>query len=174
MNIFFLAAMITGVAAMTSCSKSNNNSSAPAKDSVLYSGWITLNMAATNNGDTVFTQTIQAPSITSAILNKGSVVGYILTTDAINGTDSSIVDAVADLNLFQTFSVGKIELVDFFENLTGNSYRYVVIPGSITVTDVSGAVHTYTASDLAKMSYRQVSQILHLPSKGSSALLSGK
>jgi hypothetical protein len=169
-TLLSLLTLATGIIIMmtTSCKKGDTGpAGAAGPDSVFYSNWITLQMTP-QQGDTSFAQTIQAPAITSAILDKGSVVGYILTGDAINNADSSIVDANFFAN--QTFSVGKVELLAYYQDLTGNLYRYVVIPGTIAVTDVSGTVQHYTADQLKKMGYQQVSQLLSIPAKGAGSM----
>lgn len=171
LTLLTLLSLATGIIMMTtSCKKGDTGPAGPAgPDSIFYSNWVTLQLAV-QQGDTTYGETIPAAAITSAILNKGSVVGYLLTLDAINGADSSIVDANTDFNLYQTFSVGKIELLDYFENLSGNQYRYVVIPGTVAVTDASGTVQHYTADQLKKMTYQQVSQILSIPAKGAGSM----
>lgn len=172
LSLLSLLALATGIIMMsTSCKKGDTGPAGPAgPDSVFYSSWIPVQMTV-QPGDTTFAQTIQATAITSAILNHGSVVGYFLEGDAINNTDSSIVDANTDLNLLQTFSVGKVELLSYFEDLTNQvEYRYVVIPGTVAVTDASGVVQHYTADQLKKMNYQQVAEILSIPAKGAGSM----
>jgi hypothetical protein len=172
LKISFLLALAIGSVSIFSCSKSNNSSSGSgvSADSVLYSPWISIAMTPTDNGDTIFTQSIPAASITSAVLNKGTVLGYLLEGDPLTG-DSSIVDAVTDLSLVQYFAVGSVDLVDFGEDLSGASYRYVIIPGRVAVTDASGKTQYYTADQLKKLNYASLSKLLRIPAKGGSSLL---
>lgn len=84
--------MASGVLMLISCSKGNTGPAGPAgpagPDSVSYSSWAPLSMSYVGkdtNGDSVFTQTITASAITSAVLSQGSVIGYVLVTDPVNG-----------------------------------------------------------------------------------------
>jgi hypothetical protein len=170
----FIALGFVMITMTTGCSKGNAGPAGPAgPDSVQYSGWTTLAMAYAkidpSSGDSLFAQTITASSITSTILNQGAVIGYMLQPDPLTG-DSSIINA--SLALVEFFNVGNIDLVSYGVNLSGNLYRYVVIPSKITTTDASGTLHTYTASQLKNMNYSDLTKILAIPAKGSSAQFS--
>jgi hypothetical protein len=147
-------------ALFVSCSKGDAGAAGPAgpagpngangadgvngSDSVLYSAWIPMNMADTidANADTIYYQNFIATSLTSAILNSGSVLTYLETIDG-NG-DSLFFNASTVLT--ESYYVGDI----FVESLppaasnsagpnwAGYNFRYVVIPGSIAATLFKG------------------------------------
>ncbi|HZE83975.1 MAG TPA: hypothetical protein VE035_06670 [Puia sp.] len=139
LNFFFLLAfmaLIMGMVTTTSCSKSS--STPAAKDSVLYSNWITLKMisqgvdndvTSPTYGYEIFAEEIAAPAITKAVLNKGVVLTYV--QGVVNG-DTAIVNAEALLSEF--VYAGRIELSSVGIDYSGLKYRYVVIPGRIATT----------------------------------------
>jgi hypothetical protein len=144
-----------------SCSKSNNSSSTPTTDSVLYSAWITLAQTPTDAGDTIYTQTISASGITQAVIDKGLVLTYI--QDPNTGTIYNSSDGI--VGLYPGFAVGKINLVSYYVTYTGFKFRYVIIPGKISTSSTSG---TITTQQIKTMSYQEVSNLLKIPATGSS------
>lgn len=166
-----LAIIGVGSVMMTGCSKGNTGPAGPAgPDSVQYSGWTTLAMTYVGpdqSGDSTFQQTITAKSITSAILNQGAVIGYLLFPDPGTG-DSSVVNASLAVDEF--FNVGSIDIVSDGVDYSGASYRYVVIPAKITTSSISGTLQTFTASQLKAMDYKTLTKALGIPAKGSSTL----
>jgi hypothetical protein len=141
------------------CSKSNNSSSSN-KDSVMYSAWQPFNMkyeGQDNNNDSVYDQTITASSITQSIVDKGSVVVYI--ADGAGDYANA-----ADAGFSVTFGVGQIYISTYGAIPTGWAYRYVVIPGNISVTS-QGSVKTYTPNQLKTMTYDEASAILGISKK---------
>jgi hypothetical protein len=160
-----LAIIGVGSVMMTGCSKGNTGPAGPAgPDSVQYSGWNTLAMNF-NATDSAYEETVQASGITSAVLNQGSVMGFLLVPDPSTG-DSSVINA--DVAMVQYFAVGHI-LLQSEVDYTSNLYRYVIVPSKISTTDVSGTLHTYTASQMKQMTYSDLTKILAIPAKGSSA-----
>jgi len=151
----------------TSCKKGDRGPVGPAgPDSVMYSNWITLSMTGTtdqSSGDSVYYQSITAKAITSDILNKGSVIGYLLVGDPLSG-DSSVINA--SLALEEHFVVGSISLLSSV-TYTGYQYRYVVVPSKVAVTSSDGSVKTYTANELSAMDYKTLTNSLHVPAHGS-------
>jgi hypothetical protein len=131
----------------------------------MYSNWITLSMtgATTSSGDSVYYQSITAKAITSDVLNKGSVIGYLLVSDPLSG-DSSVINA--SLALEEHFVVGSISLLSSV-TYTGYLYRYVVVPAKVAVTSTDGSVKTYTANELREMDYKTLTSSLHVPAQGS-------
>jgi hypothetical protein len=161
-----------GLIMSTGCKKGDTGPAGPAgPDSVQYSAWKALAMTYAgkdSNGDSVFTQTIAAAAITSAIVNKGSVIGYLLVEDPLTG-DSSVINASL---AFQEFvGVGKIDLLSYGTDWTGYDYRYVIIPGKIVTTGASGSAKTYTGAQLDQLDYSTLSNILKIPATGSSLKL---
>ena len=152
----------------TGCKKGDTGATGPAgPDSVQYSAWKTLAMTyagSDSNGDSVFTQTITASSITSTILNKGAVIGYLLVSDPVSG-DSSVI--VASQAMQEFVAVGKIDLVSYGTDWSGYDYRYVVIPSKVATTSISGSVKTYTSDQLKQLDYSTLSTILKISASGS-------
>ena len=160
------AFLTTSVLLTMSCKKGDTGPAGPAgPDSVMYSNWITLNMAGDvdGNSDSVYYQSITAKAITSDILNKGSVIGYLLLNDPLSG-DSSVINA--SLALEEHFVVGSISLLSSV-TFTGFQYRYVVVPSKVAVTGTDGTVHTYTSQQLGQMDYSTLTGLLHVPAAGS-------
>jgi|SRR5450432_234245 hypothetical protein len=148
---------------MTSCSKGSSGPAGPAgpagPDSVVYSPWIPLAFTY-NASDTAFEDTLIAPSITKAILDSGVILTYVNAADQ-NGTYHVIpTGALNTLNLFEDFSVGKINIVSVNDYST-LPYRYVTIPGSLkTGNSANQKVKGYTIQELRAMPYDQVQQVL--------------
>jgi hypothetical protein len=148
---------------LVSCSKGNTGPAGPAgaagaagatgangangtngSDSVMYSAWIPMNMADTIEGtaDTIYYQNFAANALTSAILNTGTVVTYLETTDG-NG-DSLFFNASTVLT--ESYYVGDIFAESFPPaatnsagyNWPGYNYRFIIIPGDIAATMFKG------------------------------------
>src|SRR6185312_4960373 len=92
--LILAASLITG---MISCKKGDTGPAGPAgpagPDSVVYSGWIELTPTYMPD-DTVFLDTIPAPSITQAILDSGIILSYV----NIGTSDQPDVVPAASLN----------------------------------------------------------------------------
>jgi hypothetical protein len=152
------------VMGMISCSKGSTGPAGPAgpagPDSVVYSAWIPLALTYVP-ADTLFEQTLTAPSITKGILDSGVILSYVNVLES-NGT-YHVIPTVGFLgiNLFEDFSVGKINIasVNDFSTLP---YRYVTIPGSQKAkTNASETkIKGYTIQELRAMPYEQVIQVL--------------
>ncbi|HTR30172.1 MAG TPA: hypothetical protein VMH27_12935 [Puia sp.] len=127
-TIFFLTATAIGFFSLTSCTK-NNTTTINHPDSVYTSAWVTLSMQL-NNVDSDYEENISAPAITSAILDKGVILGYGAYLNASNDT---VVENALEFDMFQTVSVGNILLQAGFDN-SGLWYRYVIVPGSVLTT----------------------------------------
>jgi hypothetical protein len=147
---------------ISGCSKSNNNSTPSTKDSILYSPWMSLS-ATFSNTDSAFEQNIAASHITQDIIDHGAILSFI---------KDNLGEIVPpdDFGLVPFYSVGNILLIanaDFSQTM----YRYVVIPGSVPVTNsaggvVSGTGRTLSVADLKQMSYDQVVKALNIPADG--------
>ena len=166
-NYRLLLALLLVPATMTmfSCTK-NNNTTVVKTDSVYYSAWNVLNMAETDNGDTLFYQDFNNAAITLNIINKGAILGYF----AYIPQQGDTVLLPASDALAQFFDVGVIEVQSTVQFITSDNllYRYVLVPGTVSINSVGtgGTPKTYTVNDLKKMSYSQVTAILGMPSSG--------
>ena len=159
--------LAVGVMLFNSSCKKTYNTTVTSTDSVFYSSWQTLSMSPTDAGDTLFYQDIDAPKITSSIMEHGAVLGYF-------GYEYQSGDTVmlnASEAVTQYIAVGLIELTSYGDYSDYYIYRYVVVPGTVSVTSTStnGTVTTtsYSAADLKKMSYKEVTSLLNIPSSGS-------
>jgi hypothetical protein len=176
LKIVLLAAMAVSFVAMVSCSKSNNNgnggSTSGSKDSVLYSNWIPLHLVLTGAAaDSDYEQKITASALTSSVLSKGLVLVY--ANEA--GSGGQYVNYVSDFGIYPTFGPQAIYLDAYGTygyqislNSVVDSVRYVIIPGNVSTTSVSGGLQTYTPSQLKQLDYSSLSQILNIPAHGSS------
>ncbi len=148
---------------MISCSKGDTGPAGPAgpagPDSVAYSTWAALNLTYVA-ADTMFEQTISAPGITSGILDSGVILSYIQFTDQNNAVHIQSIASLSNV-LFEDYSVGKINFYSFID-LSGYSYRYTLIPGSLKTGNSAATqkVKGYTIQELKAMPYEQVQQVL--------------
>jgi len=145
------------------CSKGTTGPAGPVgpagPDSVLYSSWISLSTVY-NSNDSLYEDTLVAPSITKSIIDSGVILSYIQYTDP-NGIVH--IQPMASLGgfVFEDFTIGKINIAVRGLDLTGYLYRYVIIPGSKkTLSTQTGKINGYTPAELKAMSYEQVQQVL--------------
>lgn len=165
LKLFFLLSLVS-VFAYTSCAKKGDTGPqgppGPAgPDSVIYSGWTTLAMTKSINGpgDTSYFQTINAPSITQDILDKGIILTYLAFVDNSGTTNV----ANASVYIDEVYYPGKIDLSSFFD-YSGLKYRYVIIAGTLQGRSASGT-STYSKEQLKSMSYEEVMKLLKLSNK---------
>jgi hypothetical protein len=133
-----------GAAGVAGATGANGANGTNGSDSVMYSAWIPMNMADTIEGtaDTIYYQNFAANALTSAILNTGTVVTYLETTDG-NG-DSLFFNASTVLT--ESYYVGDIFVESFPPaatnsagfNWAGYNYRFIIIPGDIAATMFKG------------------------------------
>ncbi|PWT77631.1 MAG: hypothetical protein C5B59_03470 [Bacteroidetes bacterium] len=166
MKILKLVPIVFSVIAMVAigCKKGDTGPAGPAgpagPDSVIYSGWITLNTprSVSAAGDTSYSQTLTAASITQAVLDKAVIVSYFNVPDSAG--DHIFPTASIGLFASETFSVGKIDLFSLVD-LTGLQYRYVIIYGKIQANKIiSGPATGMTVQQLKNMSYKDVQQLV--------------
>ncbi|HVY75512.1 MAG TPA: hypothetical protein VG890_11815 [Puia sp.] len=160
--ILILSAVL--MVAMISCQKGDTGPAGPqgpaGPDSVVYSQWILLSPTFDDN-DTLFLDTVNAPSITQGILDSGIVLSYV----NIGSSSAPDIVATSSINyvvLFEEFTVGKIYLtISPYDDLSDMPYRYVTIPGSkIEGNRTTGSVNGYTIQELKKLPYEQAQKIV--------------
>ena len=152
------------VVGLISCSKGSTGPAGPVgpagPDSVTYSTWTPLALTYVTT-DTLFEQTISAPSITAGILDSGVILSYVNFKES-NGT-YHVLPTVGLLGnaLFEDFSVGKINIASV-QDYSKLPYRYVTIPGSLKTGNSAGNIKVkgYTIQELKAMSYEQVQKVL--------------
>jgi hypothetical protein len=147
---------------MSSCSKGTAGPAGPqgpaGPDSVVYSNWITLAFTY-NPNDSLFHDTLSAPTITSGILDSGVILTYIQFPDANNVAHIQPVSALNYI-ISEDYSVGEINILST-QDLSSLQYRYVTIPGSKAAgNSATRKVNGYTTAQLKAMSYAQVQQVL--------------
>jgi hypothetical protein len=162
-----LAAATIIVIGMAGCSKGSAGPAGPTgpvgPDSVFSSQWIILQFVGSidANSDSLYDETITAPSITKAILDSGIILSYVNAADPQSGL--YFVKDVSSLPQFfyNDFSVGSTYITSFGTDLSGTPYRYVTIPGNlIKGNGIKRTVKGYTQEELKAMSYEKVQQIL--------------
>ena len=166
-NLAFLSllALATGFTMMVGCKKGDTGpagaAGAAGPDSVQYSAWKTLAMSPMDAGDTSFYEDFTVSALTQKIISHGAVLGYF---GYLNSSNDTIVENASEV-LSSLYVVGTIEVQSYYVDLSGYFYRYVLVPGNVAISSVSGSTKTYTIDDLKKMSYLQVTQILGIPAK---------
>lgn len=129
LKLAFLSLAAIGFFSLVGCTK-KYITTVSGSDSVYTSSWITLSMQF-NTTDSAFEQTISAPSITSAILNDGVILGY--GAYQVSSGDTIVENAI-DFGLYQNNYVGNILLQNYGIDDTNLWYRYVIIPGKVLTT----------------------------------------
>jgi hypothetical protein len=146
---------------MMSCSKGSTGPAGPAgpagPDSVIYSAWIPLNFVF-NTTDSLFEDTLTAPSITAGILDSGVILSYIQFTDANNVLHIQSISSLSNV-ISEDYSLGKINILAV-NNYSSAPYRYVTIPGSRKSNSTIQKIKGYTPTELKAMSFEQVQQVL--------------
>ena len=130
---------------MVSCSKSSSSPSTTvsAKDTVYHSAWITLAMTINSvqtlsSGalDTIYSQTITASAITQKIIDSGLVLSYIQDLFTNDGSIVNVSNYAPSVDL--SYKAGSVTITTDSQglgDLSGASFRYVVIPGTILTTN---------------------------------------
>lgn len=161
-----------------------------AVSNVIYSGWL-----ASNNGPgtTLWTTTgasaypgvyalldRSVPSITSAIINQGVVLGFIRNTPTYGLTISAqlpYTEWISSYNDYYNFVVPAAGTLRFMysssfpwtvTSLGQVEFRYLIIPGSTSGGRfISGPAAGYTKDELKSMSYSDVIKTFKIPENGS-------
>lgn len=138
------------------------------------SNWVDTNMV--NIGDAK--RAIQpAPSITTAILDNGAILAYMaftgnvpfyplprMNTQIAGGVVYNFHPAVGKMIYYYTTFTGTNP--GFILN-SGYSFRYVLIPGSISGGRMaSGPAAGYSLDELKAMPYEKVARIFNIPAEG--------
>jgi len=158
-----LVAAVVLITGMISCSKGSTGPAGPAgpagPDSVMYSPWTPLALTYVPK-DTLFEQTINAPSITKAILDSGVILSYVNFQDS-SGYHVIPTAGLIGIGVFEDFAVGKIN-ISSIRDFSTLPYRYVTIPGSLKTGNSASTqkVKGYTIEELKAMPYEQVQLVL--------------
>jgi hypothetical protein len=158
-KIFFLAAIVIFVGAMTMTSCTKNNTTKVTTDSVYSSNWITLAMTY-NTTDTAYEQTFTNSGVTQNVVNEGIVLGYL---GYVASAGDTVAEIASDYQLYTVFSVNTILLQSFVGDYSGALYRYVVVPGGVLTTT------KLTPKELKSMSYTEVTKLLNSTAKQASS-----
>jgi hypothetical protein len=166
------AFVFAGIAfVMVSCSKGTTGpagatgATGPAgPDSVYHSAWTQLSMTQQidASNDTFYVQDIAASAVTQVVLDSSLVLGYISFIDNTGATN--IFNASELLEI--TYSIGNVDLIapidDSYTN-TGYSFRYVIIPGTVLVTN--SILKNLTKAQIKASSYSVISSALGISDK---------
>jgi hypothetical protein len=165
LKLVVLAFVVVAFALVVSCKKGDTGARGPAgPDSVYHSAWVPLNLQL-NTTDSLYEQTITASHLTSKILDSGVILSYIgIPGSGSNGTDTAVF-SISEASTFfaplsQYFFVGEIDLVstaDYTANLQP-LFRYVLIPGSVLVTN--SILKGYSKEQLKAADYSVIANAL--------------
>lgn len=159
---------------------------------VIYSNWITSPYGSrdtTIDGTCLRIRHLDAPSLSTDILNKGTMITYFrvgsigpyalpYTSDAGGATNT--INSIYNLQKIfvyrHTFNTcrfnsgiapafpGQPVLVNLPQSL---EYRYILIPGAVSGGRfISGAAAGYTSDQLKAMPYEQLRQLMNIPAEG--------
>lgn len=142
--------------------KGDTGTQGPAgQDSVYHSPWAQLTAKGTtlSNGDSLYYEDFSASVVTQAIIDSGVVLSYV---GLLNGTTVSDVENASDNGMITDAEVGVIDVSASY-NFTTNDlnpivYRFVVIPGSVLITD--GAFQGLSKETIKKMNYSDLNKAL--------------
>jgi len=170
MKNFRLALILSAIVVlgMTACSKTGDTGPAGPKgpagpDSVSYSGWITLATPQVINGtDTSYQQVIPATALTQGILDSGVILSYMDFPDNNNSDHLSSVASLSIYGVSEDFALGNITIFSSVD-LTGLTYRYVIIPGSLKVNSSEKIYKGHSTDELKQMTYEQIQQLVASP-----------
>lgn len=137
----------------------------PGTANVRYSSWLKLTFTF-NNPNNVYWAEINAPLITSDILNKGEVAVYMKTywggVYKLSGVKSD-----ASASLLYYLNVGKIMIRYNFPNSPPHPdarFRYVIIPGGSWIPNIITASAAGNNERKVNLSdYREVAKALNIP-----------
>lgn len=163
-NLKSFFVLICGIALLfTACSKGSAGPAGPqgpaGPDSVIHSGWITLNMTQNipSAGDTFYTQTLVTPSLTQKIVDSGIILTYVAFKDNSNVTNVLSATPYFTVIIYYADSIYLEAPID----LTGIFFRYVLVPGSVAAgTVTSGPAKGMTVAQLQTMSYAAIRKLL--------------
>jgi hypothetical protein len=155
LKLFSMLLMVSAFV-ITGCSKSAGPAGpkgpvGPAgPDSVSFSAWTQFNMTKTvvSAGDTLYVQNITAAAITQSVLDRSVILSYVSFKD--QGGLTHVFSASELTNMEVTYAVGSIQLVstsDFSFSITGWSYRYVIVPGTISVNGIISGLQAKAGSN---------------------------
>ena len=152
-----------GMISLIGCTKTTNNTTV-VKDSIYYSHWTELNtqLQVDAQNDSLYVQSITAPSITASIISSGAVIGYY---GYPNGSGDTAMFSEAEMSLIvptqMLVSPGTIQILSVgdlsYSAQAGYLFRYVVIPGDVLAgTSMNGM----TQQQLNKMSFSDVQKAI--------------
>ncbi len=143
---------VAGVAGPTGANGAVGAKGDPGTANVFYSDWITVSFTGSGTSGTAYTGVITAPKVTQDILDKGIVLSYYTIGGSVYSVNASLINSYS---LIQQLSLGKIT---YLSNLNYNStkFRYVIIPGGISIGAGRKAA-------LESMSYEEVKTLYNLP-----------
>jgi len=111
---------------------------------------------------------VNAPDLTSDIVENGVVLGYVwLAGDLYDAAAVRPLPAYA-VGANWSFLIHQYGSIEFTSDMiskpvtTGNKFRFIAIPGTIP-TLKSANLNNKSAQDLKSMSYKDVCKLLNIP-----------
>jgi hypothetical protein len=157
---------------------------------VIYSAWYTtVTGDYTSTGVGPYTASFlfdkAAPGVTQAIIDNGVVLCYMkdftsVTTAPTRSTDIVQLPYLADLNSidYYDFVLNTPGNIRFLykslipltaANITGTSYRYVIVPGGVLGgRPENGSANSFSPDQLKHMSYKEICTLFNIPAQGAS------
>ncbi len=148
------------------CTKDGNQGPSGQDATVYYSEWFSPSAWSGSAGDWYFDAT--APDLTMDIVENGVVLAYCwLAGDLYDATTVRPLPAYA-VGANWDFLIHNYESIQFtcdmsvLPNTTGNKFRFIAIPGTITALK-SKALNNKSMNDLKNMPYKDVCKLLNIP-----------
>ncbi|MDP1621346.1 MAG: hypothetical protein Q8M08_03315 [Bacteroidales bacterium] len=133
---------------------------------VYYSEWFSPTAWSGGSGDWYFAAT--APDLTQGIVEDGVVLAYAwLAGDVYDGTSVRPLPAFA-VGANWSFLIHQYGSIEFTSDMfappltTGNKFRFVAIPGTITALK-SGTPGYRSEQELKNMSYKEICRLYNIP-----------
>jgi len=133
---------------------------------VYYSEWFTPSSWSGSSGDWYFDAS--APDLTGNIVEGGVVLAYVwLADDLYDGTSVRPLPAYA-VGANWSYLIHQYGSIEFTCDMisqpstSGNSFRFVAIPGTITALKSASSTN-YSKQELKNMSYHEVCQLFNIP-----------
>ena len=161
-SVKIFSVLVLLAATTYSCTKTGATGATGATGTanVLYSAWAPLSMTY-NEADSMYEQTIQADSLTQAVLDSGLVLSYIKYTNTAGATQ---VESAGTF-MREILGLKSIALYSYYYDLTDVPYRYIIIHGGAAAGNRLAAgtqplLQGHTKEEWQAMRYEQVVSLL--------------
>jgi hypothetical protein len=165
---FRILFLFTAISAFifSGCKKDGPQGPSGKDATVYYSEWFTPVTWSGGSGDWFFAA--NAPDLTQPIVENGVVLAYCwLADDVYEGTTVRLLPAYA-AGANWSFLIHQYGSIEFTSDMfgppltTGNKFRFVAIPGTITALK-STASGARSEKELRSMSYSEICRLYNIP-----------